>query len=133
MTDDARPRRSTPPPVPSLADRLPADVCAIDIVDLHKAFGKLEVLAGIDLAIAPADVVCLIGPSGSGKSTLLNILGGLDSATSGSARFHEFELTEASPAELTRYRRASVGFIFQFFNLLPSLTARENVALITEI
>ncbi|HQT54006.1 MAG TPA: ABC transporter ATP-binding protein, partial [Phenylobacterium sp.] len=82
---------------------------------------------------AKGETLVLLGPSGSGKSTLLNILGGLDRASSGSARFHDLELTTASDRELTRYRRASVGFIFQFFNLVPSLTARENVALITEI
>ena len=75
----------------------------------------------------------LLGPSGSGKSTLLNILGGLDRATSGQVLFHGQDLVLASDAELTRYRRQSVGFIFQFFNLSPSLTARENVELITEI
>ncbi|MFZ5719727.1 MAG: ABC transporter ATP-binding protein [Pseudomonadota bacterium] len=95
--------------------------------------GAVHALRGVDLDIRAGETLVLLGPSGSGKSTLLNILGGLDRATSGSARFHEFDLTAASDAELTRYRRASVGFIFQFFNLAPSLTARENVALITEI
>ncbi|MFC3069390.1 ABC transporter ATP-binding protein [Phenylobacterium soli] len=95
--------------------------------------GEVHALRGVDFHIAQGETLVLIGPSGSGKSTLLNILGGLDRATSGSARFHGFELTAATDVELTRYRRASVGFIFQFFNLVPSLTARENVALITEI
>ena len=95
--------------------------------------GSVDALRSVDLQIARGETLVLLGPSGSGKSTLLNILGGLDTATAGSARFHDFELTGASAAELTRYRRASVGFIFQFFNLVPSLTARENVALITEI
>lgn len=95
--------------------------------------GEVHALRGVDLDIEHGETLVLLGPSGSGKSTLLNILGGLDSATWGSVRFHDFELTSATPAQLTRYRRLSVGFIFQFFNLVPSLTARENVALITEI
>jgi putative ABC transport system ATP-binding protein len=110
---------------------------AFDIQGLAKVYrteaGEVHALRGINLQIRKGETLVLIGPSGSGKSTLLNILGGLDRATSGSARFHDFELTGASDAALTRYRRASVGFIFQFFNLVPSLTARENVALITEI
>lgn len=97
------------------------------------AAGAVQALRGVDLDIQRGETLVLLGPSGSGKSTLLNILGGLDTATSGSVRFHGLELTGAGPAALTRYRRASVGFIFQFFNLVPSLTARENVALITEI
>ncbi|MCB9992657.1 MAG: ABC transporter ATP-binding protein [Hyphomicrobiaceae bacterium] len=79
------------------------------------------------------EFVVLLGPSGSGKSTLLNILGGLDSATSGKAMFGDVELTALSDARLTRYRREHVGFVFQFYNLMPSLTARENVELVTEI
>jgi putative ABC transport system ATP-binding protein len=95
--------------------------------------GAVPALRGVDLEISHGETLVLLGPSGSGKSTLLNILGGLDRASTGSARFHGLDLTQASDNELTRYRRASVGFIFQFFNLVPSLTARENVALITEI
>lgn len=110
---------------------------AFDIQGLAKVYrteaGEVHALRGVDLRIAKGETLVLLGPSGSGKSTLLNILGGLDRASSGSARFHDLELTTASDRELTRYRRASVGFIFQFFNLVPSLTARENVALITEI
>jgi putative ABC transport system ATP-binding protein len=110
---------------------------AFDIHGLAKVYrteaGEVHALRGVDFHIRAGETLVLIGPSGSGKSTLLNILGGLDRATSGTARFYDFELTTASDAELTRYRRASVGFIFQFFNLVPSLTARENVALITEI
>lgn len=109
----------------------------LEVRDLSKIYktdaGEVHALRGIDLRVPPGETLVLLGPSGSGKSTLLNILGGLDHATSGSARFHDFELTRSNDAELTRYRRASVGFIFQFFNLVPSLTARENVALITEI
>jgi putative ABC transport system ATP-binding protein len=95
--------------------------------------GQVHALRGVDLDIRQGETLVLLGPSGSGKSTLLNILGGLDRATSGSARFHELDLSAASDKRLTRYRREAVGFIFQFFNLVPSLTARENVALITEI
>lgn len=115
----------------------PPSETAIQVRALTKVYatgaGEVHALRGVDLDIGRGETLVLLGPSGSGKSTLLNILGGLDRATSGSARFHGFDLTEASDAELTRYRRASVGFIFQFFNLAPSLTARENVALITEI
>jgi putative ABC transport system ATP-binding protein len=97
--------------------------------------GDVEVhaLRGIDLEIYPAEFVVLLGPSGSGKSTLLNILGGLDTPTSGTARWRDHDLTHASEAELTRYRREHVGFVFQFYNLIPSLTAAENVALVTEM
>ncbi len=82
---------------------------------------------------APANSSVLLGPSGSGKSTLLNILGGLDTPTTGDVRFFEHQLTGADEAELTRFRREHVGFVFQFYNLIPSLTARENVALVTDI
>jgi putative ABC transport system ATP-binding protein len=122
-----------------MAAAAPADARrpAIETRGLAKVYrteaGDVHALRGVDLAIMPGETLVLLGPSGSGKSTLLNILGGLDRASSGSARFHDFELTAAGDDELTRYRRASVGFIFQFFNLVPSLTARENVALITEI
>jgi len=97
--------------------------------------GEVEVhaLRGIDLEIYPSEFVVLLGPSGSGKSTLLNILGGLDTPTSGIARWRDHDLTHASEAELTRYRREHVGFVFQFYNLIPSLTAAENVALVTEM
>jgi putative ABC transport system ATP-binding protein len=97
--------------------------------------GELEVAAlqGVDLTLAPGELVVLLGPSGSGKSTLLNILGGLDSPTSGTLRFGAVDLTAADEATLTRYRRREVGFVFQFYNLIPSLTAAENVALITDI
>lgn len=110
---------------------------AFVVADLCKVYatgaGDVHALRGVDLRIEAGETLVLLGPSGSGKSTLLNILGGLDRPTSGSVRFHDVELSGASTAALTRYRRQSVGFIFQFFNLVPSLTARENVALITEI
>ena len=97
--------------------------------------GEAEVhaLRGVDLEIRPGELIVLLGPSGSGKSTLLNILGGLDNPTSGEVRFGEHDLAHASEADLTRYRREHVGFVFQFYNLIPSLTARENVALVTDI
>ena len=93
----------------------------------------VHALRGVDLEIRAGEFIVLLGPSGSGKSTLLNILGGLDTPTAGDVRFLEHQLTGASEAELTRYRRAHVGFVFQFYNLIPSLTARENVALVTDI
>ena len=97
--------------------------------------GEVEVraLQGIDLDLYEGEFVVLLGPSGSGKSTLLNILGGLDVPSSGHVFFRVRDLTHASEAELTRFRRDCVGFVFQFYNLIPSLTARENVALVTEI
>jgi len=97
--------------------------------------GEVEVhaLRGISLELYPADMVALLGPSGSGKSTLLNILGGLDQASSGEAWFGNQRLTDLDDRALTQYRRAHVGFVFQFYNLIPSLTATENVELVTEI
>jgi putative ABC transport system ATP-binding protein len=105
--------------------------------DLRKIYrtGETEVhaLRGIDLAIPGGEVLVLLGPSGSGKSTLLNIVGGLDRPTSGTLHYKGTELTALSDAELTRFRRANIGFIFQFYNLIPSLTAEENVRLVTDI
>lgn len=97
--------------------------------------GEVEVhaLRSLDLDLYDGEFVVILGPSGSGKSTLLNILGGLDLPSSGHVIFHDRDLTHASDAELTRFRRDCVGFVFQFYNLIPSLTARENVALVTEI
>jgi putative ABC transport system ATP-binding protein len=97
--------------------------------------GEVEVhaLRGVDLALTESELVVLLGPSGSGKSTLLNILGGLDVPTSGRVYFDGTELTASDESALTRFRRDHVGFVFQFYNLIPSLTARENVALVTEI
>lgn len=94
---------------------------------------KVFALRGVDLDIYAGEMTVLLGPSGSGKSTLLNILGGLDGATEGAAYFKGQELTAMSERQLTSYRRDHVGFVFQFYNLVPSLTARENVALVTEI
>jgi len=94
---------------------------------------QVHALRGVDLSIAAGEVVVLLGPSGSGKSTLLNIMGGLDHATSGRLWFKELELTGLDDRGLTDYRRRHVGFVFQFYNLIPSLTACENVALVTRI
>jgi putative ABC transport system ATP-binding protein len=93
----------------------------------------VHALAGVDLDLYAGELVVLLGPSGSGKSTLLNILGGLDHATSGRVRFCDHDLSALDDAGLTQYRRDHVGFVFQFYNLIPSLTARENVDLVTEI
>ncbi len=94
---------------------------------------EIRALNGVDLELFEGEMTVLLGPSGSGKSTLLNIIGGLDDATSGSVFFKDHELSAYSQRQLTRYRRDHVGFVFQFYNLIPSLTARENVALVTEI
>ena len=94
---------------------------------------EIHALRGVDLEVRAGDFIVLLGPSGSGKSTLLNILGGLDTATSGTVVFGNQDLSRADEATLTRYRREHVGFVFQFYNLIPSLTARENVALVTDI
>ena len=94
---------------------------------------KVNALNNVDLEIAEKEVVVLLGPSGSGKSTLLNIMGGLDRPTSGKLFFRDIDLTVLEDRELTKYRREHVGFVFQFYNLVPSLTAYENVALVTEV
>ncbi|MEO0858149.1 MAG: ATP-binding cassette domain-containing protein, partial [Bacteroidota bacterium] len=102
-----------------------------------KVYGRGDVevhaLRGVDLDLFEGEFVVLLGASGSGKSTLLNILGGLDRATAGTVRYRDQDLTGASERALTAYRRDHVGFVFQFYNLIPSLTARENVAVVTEI
>jgi len=97
--------------------------------------GEVDVhaLRGIDLELPDGEFIVLLGASGSGKSTLLNILGGLDKPSAGSVRYRGQEMTAFDEAELTQYRRHKVGFVFQFYNLIPSLTAAENVALVTEI
>ena len=104
---------------------------------LTKTYGEgptaVHALRGVDLEVRRGEFIVLLGASGSGKSTLLNILGGLDSATGGMARWHDHDLTQADDAALTSYRREHVGFVFQFYNLIPSLTARENVALVTDL
>lgn len=115
--------------------------CASAPVFRTKGLGKVyrsgdvevQALRGVDFEARAGEFIVILGPSGSGKSTFLNIIGGLDSATSGEAWFEDHDLVHAGEAALTRYRRDHVGFIFQFYNLVPSLTARENVQLVTEI
>jgi putative ABC transport system ATP-binding protein len=121
-------------------DRAPArisDAPVLSIRSLCKTYGSGETavhaLRNVDLDVRSGEFIVLLGASGSGKSTLLNILGGLDRPTSGDVRFFDHCLTDASDDELTRYRREHVGFVFQFYNLIPSLTVRENVALVTDI
>ena len=94
---------------------------------------EIRALHGVDFTLYEGELVVLLGPSGSGKSTLLNILGGLDTPTAGDLHFRDHDLSGADERSLTRFRREHVGFVFQFYNLIPSLTARENVALVTEI
>jgi len=105
--------------------------------NLRKIYGEgpaaVHALRGVNLEIPEGEIVVLLGPSGSGKSTLLNIIGGLDRVTDGQVCFRDQELSAMSDVELTRYRRDHVGFVFQFYNLMPSLTAHENVELVTEI
>lgn len=107
------------------------------VENLSKVYRTGEVavhaLRGVDLSVREGDFVVMLGASGSGKSTLLNIMGGLDRASGGSVHFRETDLSSLSDRELTRFRRDHIGFVFQFYNLMPSLTARENVELVTEI
>src|SRR5512145_2220386 len=125
------------PAVPASVPVLPHSEAVFVARGLSKVYrlGDVDVhaLRGVDLELYRGELVVILGPSGSGKSTLLNILGGLDAPTSGQVRFLDHELTGAADRELTRFRREHVGFVFQFYNLIPSLTARENVALVTEI
>src|SRR5208337_3123680 len=104
---------------------------------LTKVYGsgaaEVRALAGVDLDLYEGELVVLLGPSGSGKTTLLNNLGGLDVPTAGELYYRDLNLADADEDALTRFRRERVGFVFQFYNLIPSLTARENVGLITEI
>jgi len=105
--------------------------------DVTKVYGEgasaVHALRGVDLELPHGELVVLLGASGSGKSTLLNILGGLDHASEGAVHFFDSDLTAMDDRELTQYRRRHVGFVFQFYNLMPSLTAHENVELVTEI
>jgi putative ABC transport system ATP-binding protein len=125
-----------PPPYGGAATPVPARA-VLACEELHKVYqmGEVEVRAldGVDFELRAGELLVLLGVSGSGKSTLLNILGGLDVPTSGRVFFQGEELTRADEDDLTRYRRKHVGFVFQFYNLIPSLTARENVALVTDI
>ena len=116
---------------------VPAPPPVVRLADLAKVYQMGEVLVhalrGVTLDAYAGEFLVLLGPSGSGKSTLLNILGGLDRPTSGTAFYGDHDLTTNDDDALTRYRREHVGFVFQFYNLIPSLTARENVALVTDI
>jgi putative ABC transport system ATP-binding protein len=107
----------------------------VDRVSKSYRMGEVEVqaLKSVNLDLYEGELVVFLGPSGSGKSTLLNILGGLDTPSSGQVWYRDWDLTHAGDRELTHFRRDCVGFIFQFYNLIPSLTARENVALVTDI
>ncbi len=113
------------------------DAPVLRIRSLSKTYGSGETavhaLRDVDLEVRAGEFMVLLGASGSGKSTLLNILGGLDRPSTGEVAFLDHRLTDASDEELTRYRREHVGFVFQFYNLIPSLTVRENVALVTDI
>ena len=121
-----KPLMTVPTALPTLSAEGLTKVYTTGAVDVYA-------LRGVDLELFESELVVLLGPSGSGKSTLLNILGGLDVPTSGKVIFRKQELTALTDAKLTRYRREHVGFVFQFYNLISSLTARENVALVTEI
>ena len=118
----------------SASDSLSSVYQARGITKVYR-MGEVEVhaLRGVDLDLYEGEFIVLLGPSGSGKSTLLNILGGLDVPTAGTVSYRGKDLTSDDDALLTSYRRNHVGFVFQFYNLIPSLTARENVALVTEI
>src|ERR1700754_4282144 len=113
------------------------DLPVFRLVDLRKIYGQgdaaVHALRGVDLTVSEGELLVLLGPSGSGKSTLLNVLGGLDRPTSGSCFFREMDLASAADADVTQYRRGHVGFVFQFYNLIASLTAQENVELVTEV
>jgi putative ABC transport system ATP-binding protein len=104
---------------------------------LHKVYGSgptaVRALDGVDFDLVGGEILVLLGPSGSGKSTLLNVVGGLDTPTSGRLRYRDHDLARADDDALTRYRREHVGFVFQFYNLIPSLTARENVGLVVDL
>jgi putative ABC transport system ATP-binding protein len=119
----------------TVARRTGVAVRCVNVVQIYTTAGGHDVVAlrGVNLDIRPGEQVALLGPSGSGKSTLLNIMGGLDVPTSGQVLYRELDLTRADESALTAYRRRHVGFVFQFYNLIPSLTAEENIALVTEI
>ncbi|HVT77800.1 MAG TPA: ABC transporter ATP-binding protein [Acidimicrobiales bacterium] len=110
---------------------------AVELSGLRRRFGSgsvaVDALAGVDLTIEPGEFVVLLGPSGSGKTTLLNVVGGIEVATAGTVRVDGTDLTQLDGEGLSEYRRTTVGFVFQFFNLVPTLTAVENVALIAEL
>jgi putative ABC transport system ATP-binding protein len=119
------------------SDEIPAGEAVFRARGLTKVYDmgevKVHALRGVDLDLFAGELIVLLGPSGSGKSTLLNILGGLDIPSGGTVLYREMELTKATEKEMTEYRRRHVGFVFQFYNLIPSLTAEENVAVVTDI
>jgi len=117
------------------AQRETAPVYRLEGVQKRYGTGEAAVFAlrGVDFTVTQGELIVLLGPSGSGKSTLLNILGGLDRPTAGHAWFHDLDLATAPDARITKFRRDNVGFVFQFYNLIASLTARENVELVTEV
>lgn len=127
------PAASAAQPAPTHDPRSPL----LQVRGLARTYGEgsaaVTALAGVDFDLFAGELIVLLGPSGSGKSTLLNQLGGLDSPTAGTLRYRDRELGSADEAGLTQFRRNAVGFVFQAYNLIPSLTARENVALIAEI
>lgn len=126
MLESQRAVEASSPEIPVLEARGVTKVYRMGEVDVHA-------LRGVDAALYPGELIVLVGASGSGKSTLLNIMGGLDTPTEGQVFYRDEDLTHAASYELTRYRREHVGFVFQFYNLIPSLSARENVALVTNI
>jgi len=113
----------------------PAPLLRLERVDKRFQMGEVtvEALRNVSLDIRKGEMLVMVGPSGSGKTTILNIIGGLDTASGGDVWYRDRRMTTFSPAELTRYRRDTVGFVFQFYNLVPNLTARENVMVSTEI
>jgi putative ABC transport system ATP-binding protein len=127
----------SPAPRPSPQEAAPHGEVVFRARGLTKTYrlGEVEVRAldRVDLDLVRGELIVILGPSGSGKSTLLNILGGLDTPTAGTVSFLDHDLTTEDDAELTRYRREHVGFVFQFYNLIPSLTALENVQLVTDL
>jgi len=128
IIDSAKTPKKRPAPVPEVVFRT-QDVTKVYQTGAVKVFA----LSGVNLELYTGEMTVLLGPSGSGKSTLLNILGGLDHATEGRVWFRDTELTDMPDRGLTQYRRDHVGFVFQFYNLVPSLTARENVQLVTDV
>lgn len=113
------------------------DDIILELTDIRRTFRmgevSVHVLKGVSLQVRRGEFLAIVGPSGSGKTTILNLIGGLDSPTSGTIRYRDQDLTRATSNQLTRYRRDAVGFVFQFYNLVPNLTARENILVTTEI
>ncbi|MDA1049147.1 MAG: ABC transporter ATP-binding protein [Planctomycetota bacterium] len=114
-----------------------SDEIILELIDVRRTFRMgevaVQVLKGVSFQVRRGEFLAVVGPSGSGKTTILNLIGGLDSPTSGVIRYRDQDLTQASRSELTRYRRDAIGFVFQFYNLVPNLTARENILVTTEI